>query len=353
MNKFVKLYQAIGVKKRAIRIYHWNYGREKKKEGSFIDFSRGFLSIARLKRRRVTINAKQCLAPTLDEAAYDLFEEGRDGKYAALAKLLDQCLGKKGQETENNALKAVCSMLYRDLLLTTDIIATTPVAASHRFSGLFSPDLIFFDESPHARELSTLISIAHYEPKAWIFSGDHRQTRPFLATDDPQKNKWAGQMLVSAMERAFMCDAITHQLLINHRAFGGLEGLASSLFYNSKMVAANPLDTGLPSTVEYLRRTYLDSLLSGGATAKVPRIVAHVDGAKATQHGNSWANHEHQEFITDLVQELARDPQFRRVSAGRIMRGTVLIISPYKEAVIRYKGAIRQLELVCIVEDDA
>jgi hypothetical protein len=193
-NKLVRLYQAVGLKKRVLRIYHWNYERDNRKVGGSPDFSRGFLTIARLRRRQSVRRAGPCLAPTIDEAAYDLFEEHRDGKYKVLNELLGQLFAKnkkKDQDASPSMLASMCAILYRDLLTETDFIATTPVAASHRFSGMFSPDIIFFDESPHARELSTLIAIANYSPTAWILSGDHRQTRPFLATDDPNENKWS------------------------------------------------------------------------------------------------------------------------------------------------------------------
>lgn len=37
------------------------------------------------------------------------------------------------------------------------------------------------------------------------------------------------------MERAAANSAIAHQLLVHHRAYGGLERLASNLFYDGKM----------------------------------------------------------------------------------------------------------------------
>ncbi|RFU78586.1 hypothetical protein TARUN_3629 [Trichoderma arundinaceum] len=73
-------------------------------------------------------------------------------------------------------LRCLVTSLYRDVLAEADFVATTPVAASGSFATLFRPEIIFMDEAPHARELTTLIPMAYFDPLAWIFTGDVKQT---------------------------------------------------------------------------------------------------------------------------------------------------------------------------------
>ncbi len=250
-----------------------------------------------------------------------MFREGRSGRYADLNRCLSQGMG-NGKKGEMETFMALCNSLYRDVLSDTDFIATTPVAASRQFSQLFKPDIIVFDEAPHARELSVMIAIANFNPKAWILTGDHRQTRPFLATEDARDNKWRGQLQVSTMERAVLCGAVSNQLLRNHRAFGGLEALASSLFYSRKMVAADGNDE-VSASVGHLRRVYLNPMMQPGQTVGIPRVIVHIDRATASRNGASWFNHDHLEFIMEQVQDLVRDPEFKRAPTGQTERGTI------------------------------
>jgi len=140
------------------------------------------------------------------------------------------------------ALRNLVYRLYEQTLSEADFICTTPVAAATRFPKLFKPQIVFIDEAPHAREATSLIPIAFFEPKVWILTGDHLQTRPYVAnvgayvSNDSQTtvekyrlrtNPWAKQLAVSTMERAQHVHAVEHHLLINHRAFGNLQALPS------------------------------------------------------------------------------------------------------------------------------
>lgn len=160
-NKIVRLYKSLGLKKFAVRLYGWHY------HGSF---TRKFLFTARLNRfRRQTFN-QACLAPTLDELAWDFYDANKTTKYAQLYSLLAKALN-HGGEARSEEFESSVNQLYRDVLARVDFIATTPVPAATAFDGLFKPDIVIFDESPHAREASTMVAIAQFEPIAWIFSG--------------------------------------------------------------------------------------------------------------------------------------------------------------------------------------
>lgn len=165
-NKIVKLYKRLGLKKYAVRLYGWHYGTD----GGKVNFANKFMLMARVNRYRRQASNEGCLAPTLDELVWDFYEANKTTRYRQLHDLLSKTLN-GSKDPDPSALRDFANQLYRDVLDHVDFIATTPVPAATRFSGLFKPDLVIFDESPHAREASTMVSIAQYEPIAWIFSG--------------------------------------------------------------------------------------------------------------------------------------------------------------------------------------
>ncbi|PSR90751.1 AAA domain-domain-containing protein, partial [Coniella lustricola] len=335
-NKIVKLYRHLGLKKRAVRMHGWHYNSK----NAMPDFSKKFLFISRMNRyRRITTN-QGCLAPTLDELAWDIYQAGKFTKYSRLHQKMESRLHGKQIVGDIDSLKRSINLLYLDVLNSVDFLATTPVPASTGFDGLYNPDIVIFDESPHAREASTMVAIAQFDPIAWIFSGDHRQTRPFVASDDVRSNPWASQMLISMMERADRAGAVSHSLLINHRAYGGLQQMASTMFYNSGMVSGYKENEASPPTVRYLQK-YLERFLAPGQICREPRIIVY-DGQNAeTRIGTSWFNPAHIVWVMSRVQELLSDPDFLQV--GKDASGTILIISPYKESYHQYKKAIEAL----------
>lgn len=317
----MKLYKSLGLKRFAVRLHGWHYGYNK----DIPDFSQKFLFIARMNRyRRQNLNNENCLAPSLDQLALNIYEENQDTRYRELRDSI------RGGRSER--LTALINQLYRDVLAQVDFIATTPVPAATGFNGLFKPDLVIFDESPHAREASTMVAIAEYDPIAWIFSGDHRQTRPFIASDDVRDNPWAPQMLVSMMERADRAGAIEHSLLINHRAYGGLEKLASEMFYAKKMISGHQPSELAPPSVRHIQR-YLERFLPQGQKCQQPRLIVYNSRRGEQKVGTSWYNPYHIDFVMARICELLNDTMFRQV--GKDERGTILIISPYKESYLK------------------
>ncbi|KAK7740805.1 hypothetical protein SLS53_005273 [Cytospora paraplurivora] len=335
-NKIVKLYKSLGLKKFAVRLYGWHYNGSG--TGS-VDFTRKFLFTARLSRYRRQTFKQTCLAPTLDELAWEFYDANKTTRYTKLYSLLAKALN-NGGEAKSEDFKSCVNQLYRDVLARVDFIATTPVPAATAFDGLFKPDIVVFDESPHAREASTLVAIAHFEPIAWVFSGDHRQTRPFVASDDVRDNPLAPQMLVSMMERADRAGAIRHSLLINHRAYGGLQRLASDMFYDGKMISGYSDNELFPPSVQHLQR-FLERFMNPDDRCHEPRLVAFSPNRGEVRVGTSWYNADHMDWVMDRVGELLSDTMFRQV--GKTDRGTILIIAPYKEAYMKYKKAIQNL----------
>lgn len=290
----------------------------------------------------------------LDEAAKAYYKEHRDTKYTDLKEMVE------GHSIDLKELRGErIKQLYREVLDEARFIATTPVTAYKASSALSNAQVIMFDEAPHARELSIMISIANFKPFAWILTGDHRQTKPFVGSygNRPNVNKYAEQLRVSTMERACRKNPDIPSLLINHRANGNLQELASELFYNSKMVpAVNPLRPGaIPSTVLHLRKKYLMEIKQSNEPDVSRLLVVLKTSAMPTQIQNSWYNPSHQDFVMDLVGKLVDDKYFRQTNGKD--RGTILIMSPYKRAFIEYNKAIKVLtktssggHLDCVVE---
>lgn len=161
-----------------------------------------------------------------------------------------------------------------------------------------------------------------------------------MASDDVRDNPWAPQMLVSMMERAARRGAIRHSLLINHRAYGGLQQLASRLFYEQEMISGHKNEELFPPSVSHIQR-YLERFLQSGQKCHEPRLLAFDGSRSENRIGTSWFNQRHIDWVMQRVSDLLPDRMFRQV--GKDARGTILIISPYKESYLRYKRAIKNL----------
>jgi len=373
-SKMIRLYKTLGLRKKVIRMLKWP--RELAK-GSFRDIGdsdnfsaqaepdatpeeddgkRNFGSafIDQWRRAATTSRAKgEFEALTLDEAACEYYLNNKK-EYSKIGKFIDQSLEKLKTAGEKLVATSQCEAdilgIYRIVLQEADFIATTPVAAFCHFDGMFDPDLVFFDECAHARELSTLISIAFFEPKAWVFLGDHRQTNPHTTTE----HNASRQLELSMIERIAHTHNIQVDLLINHRSYGELQGLPSKLFYDGKMRSGRARDGNFPESVMHLR-DYFSQFRKENARyphSDVPRFIIYLrtawrslvrkdkDGQKEHDRKLYWnpANHA---WVMRRVEELLNDTKFRRVDGSG--PGTILIMSPYREAFHKYEGAIRRI----------
>lgn len=310
------------------------------------DFASAFRSAEHTMRARANQPEGGVVAPTLDEAAWAMYERFKDTKYARLRTIrhhMDLVRSTDLGYLENSELET----LYRDTLQDADMVFTTPVSASKFSSSMFSPTLVIFDEAPHSRELSTLIALAHFNPAAWILSGDIRQTKPYVRSigSQPCKDKYGPQLQVSMMERAHRQNPNRPSLNINHRAHGGLEKLASLLFYFGRMIPAiDPSQPGaIPPSTAHLRDKYIMPMKRNEGS-KVSRLLISLKdpGGACCPDKRSWYHPGHQRWVMELVLELLKDRHFRRTNGEG--PGTILIMAPYKEAAIRYRKAIRELK---------
>ncbi|KAJ4415937.1 hypothetical protein N0V82_007058 [Gnomoniopsis sp. IMI 355080] len=285
---------------------------------------------------------QDCFAKTLDQAAAEYYARHVDNKYAHLEELV-----KALENTPSDDLMAlrnsVAQQVYNDTLDNADFVATTPVTASKFSHVFFSPTLVIFDEAPHARDLSLLISVALFEPHAWILTGDHRQSKPFVGSFGKDCNKYVNQLRVSVMERAHKKDKNMTSLLINHRASGNLQELASKLFYDSKMLPAKDPDQlgAIPREALYLREKYIMPMKNDEGPQVSRLLVVLKDCGYPEKAQSSWHHEGHRTWVMGLLSALTRDKRF--LKANSTERGTILVMSPYKRAFIEYAKDIRDL----------
>lgn len=289
---------------------------------------------------------KDTVAPTLHETARMWYErEKSPTKYVTLQSLLERQDASRFRSLWEYEVEQV----YRDVLRAADVLVTTPVTASKfsKFLGpVFRPALVIFDEAPHARELSIMISIAKFDPEVWLLTGDHRQTKPFVGSHarKPAVNKYVEQLRVSTMERAHMANPKMPSLLVNHRAHGNLQMLASKLFYQGQMIPArDPGEPGaLPPSTLHLRQKYIMPLKRNKGSEVSRLVVVLRDTGPPESVQTSWYHPEHQRWTMRLVSKLLQDPQFLHTNGKD--PGSILIMSPYRQALFEYRKAIKELK---------
>lgn len=167
------------------------------------------------------------------------------------------------------------------------------------------------------------------------------QTKPYVGSYGPKRNvnKHVLQLRTSTMERAFRANPSMPSLLINHRARGNLHQPASSMFYGSKMISAVKPETpgAIPPSTKHLQDTYIMPLKSN-QEKQVSRMLTVLVGYKFNREESriqgSLFNEAHQNWVERLVARLIKDPKFLQTNGKD--RGTILIMSPYKRAVIEY-----------------
>ncbi|KAK1710411.1 nonsense-mediated mRNA decay protein 1 [Colletotrichum lupini] len=311
------------------------------------DFTAGFLrqvraSVGLSNGTRSTNEARGDRAPSLDEVAWERYDADRT-RYKSLTKILEK-LENGAVKTRKTAreLKNRVARLYLSVIGDADFIATTPVGASGYLSKNFHPDIVFLDEAAHARELTTLIPIALYSPCAFILTGDTRQTRPFVESGKgmEKENIYAKQLMISTMERADLAGALKSKLLISHRMYGDLQVLVSELFYDGQLTSGIPEAERFSNPVRHMQKWL--GQFTRGQECTVPRILLNLRYSKEMKDRSSFYNQVHANFIMQRCHELLRHPEFKQVDKPD-QPGRILIITPYKAALIRYKQFIKTL----------
>ncbi|EGR49996.1 uncharacterized protein TRIREDRAFT_106049 [Trichoderma reesei QM6a] len=243
-------------------------------------------------------------------------------------------------------LRRLVTGLYRDVLAGADFVATTPVAASGSFYHFFHPEIVFVDEAPHARELTTLIPLAYFDPVAWIFTGDVKQTRPFVNDCGSAKNAeikglkfnpYTEQLRLSTMARAVAADALDHKLLVNNRAYGNLHRLPSAIFYDGEMISGHDEQSMYPPSTAYLKG-HLEKLLGRGDLQENRVVVSFASSAEQTHRSSFWNPKQHN-WVVEQAKCLLGDSEFQSVSGTP---GTIMIQTPYSTAYREYQAEVKR-----------
>lgn len=354
-NRYYALCKEVGLKLRIVRMHGWPYemrhssrlNKEARRgpveSEAELDFTKRFLTTASLACQTKAYRDSN-VAPTLDEASWEYYELHKSDCFPALRNLLARMGNGEVFNSEDwKSLRSQVSVLYRAVLAQADFVATTPVATYGRFSKLFEPDLIFVDEAPHARELTTLIAIAFFSPLAWILTGDVHQTRPFVKSGDRRVadreglkfNPFAEQLRISTMARAAAAGVTNARLLVNKRGYAQLHRLPSKMFYNDEMISG--YGNEYPPSVLHLKR-YLERL-GPAADVSENRLVVCLKDSCEHVHRNSFWNPSHHKWIVEHVQQLLKDEAF--VAVDGLARGTIMIATPYSTAVREYHAGVK------------
>lgn len=356
-SRYHSLCREAGLNLRVVRMHGWplEMRQSAKLQGaqperqqdndSVPDFTNRFLVIAGLCRQTNMSRSPEAV-PTLDEASWEYFEDNKKDMFSGLQNLLDMMNSGLALSTNNwKHMRSQVSRLYRTVLARTDFVATTPVAAYGRLSKFFKPDLIFIDEASHARELTTLIPLAYFSPKAWIFTGDVKQTQPFVKDAKEREkqlglkfNPFAAQLKLSTMARADHVNAVNSKLLINKRAFGNLHRLPSALFYDGAMISGHVGPAIYPENVLHLKM-YLQ-ILGGGRDINENRIIMNLEASQEEKRRDSFWNPIHHEWVLTQVAYLLQDGEFRGLRDGNT-GGTIMIATPYSTAFKEYTTRVK------------
>lgn len=296
-----------------------------------------------------------CAALTLKEAAQQYLAEHPE-QFPMLSALLlrdpkDIVSERKGidfdDDHDGGAHGREWYALFSAVLARTDIVVTTPVGAakiSQHASREFRPSLVIFDDAARARELSTLVAIAHFpSAEAWLFTGTCEMTQPYVAScGNPRLwNPCCDQLKTSLMARRMHVLPDMHRLSLNYQAYGDLHHLSSDLFWDGKIQSAFPESERFPpSTIhllEYCRK------LASNSNISVPRLLVHVKGNRVSDPGQkSKFNKRHLNWVIQrVVRDLIQDPNFR--SPDNKAPGRIVVITPYKAQFNNYRKEINGL----------
>ncbi|KAK4460961.1 P-loop containing nucleoside triphosphate hydrolase protein [Cladorrhinum samala] len=321
-DRMQALYNKTGLKNKAIRMLSWpgvdkTLFEENNQKGGIpratmaADFTEGFLRAESCPRVGMR-------APTLHQAACEVFNSpGYQFTYAVqynrilgeLWKIKTSSGHKKNLKADLESLRKTLVPLYFHTICNADFIATTPVVARW-VRMIFHPDIVIFNECGHARELTTIMSLAFFRPKAYFFVGDHRQTEPYA---EDTGHKYAPQLKMSTLERADANGAAPNQLLVNHRATG-----------------CGP----------YLGNTKSTKCLDGLGWCLGSSSIIGATRASKRRKRPSWSP-VHHEVVMGHVKELLRDQKFTQVDGET--PGTVMILTPYRAATAKYLEHVTKL----------
>lgn len=338
-NAMVELCKQLGLRDiNILRPRNWNYE---------LMFSPSSKVVRRIHEAGTRDGSRtDCKAFTLREAAEKWVKDNGNDSNGLFDLVNDP---KASLDNLNGYYDAEWARVFQVVLKKAEVIFTTPVGAAKlaRIApGCFQPDLIFCDDASAFRPLATQIPLVHYKPLCWILLGDHRALKPFVQTtygSRQNSNMYDKQLQTSMLERAYIMQEQRHELLVSHRARGGLTQLASELFFDGKLRSALPADDLTRGFLSMLGEIVSDRELA------VPRLLLHVEGdygAYKPRGSSSWQCPEHLSLGMMIVERIVLDQistQPSLIGPTDKQPASVLVLTPYVSQVKEYKIAIRAL----------
>ncbi|CAJ0545530.1 Ff.00g090030.m01.CDS01 [Fusarium sp. VM40] len=166
-------------------------------------------------------------------------------RHTELREMMDRVkAGENLLEGEFASLKHLIKELYRDTLQDfSGVVASTPVGITLLLiRQSFRPDLVIVDEAVTMDEMSLLVPIAHFSPKAWVIVGDIAQKPPHMTMEHdlgPGKTTPTPSTLqkqTSLLHRVVEGGARHSTLSMNMRAHSDVGKPANNLYYNNIML---------------------------------------------------------------------------------------------------------------------
>jgi hypothetical protein len=277
-------------------------------------------------------------------------------RHSDLKEMMDRI--KNGENLQGGNF-ATFKVLVKELLRQTlqdfsGVVASTPVGiAPLLIRESFQPDLIIVDEAATMDEVSLLIPIAHFSPKAWVVVGDISQKPPHITMEHdlgPGKttsNPFAFQKQTSLLHRVLEGGARHSTLSMNMRAHGNVGQPVNDLYHNDIMLWRHGWEEGdaLDAIIAHFRANVNNNHPKGQCVAQVEFTHAR---ATRPSSSSSKVNSTHAKWVMEQV-ELLLQSELMGVGNNAQKPITVLVVAAYKEQVIdmkkRFLNLTRKLKL--------
>lgn len=291
------------------------------------------------------------------DKAVELYKADRKAsqgrKYDELTHLINQVASSPDQiyTISKQITRLVENGPQTEALAQADVIFGTLIGvADPAFRQMFRPHYIISDESPRDKEITFLILLAHFSPRAYFCFGDHKQLCPVIfskhqhrkykspmsfkeAGIDAQKNQeeglpnpstFANQMETSVIHRLVEAGHPSYMLTQNWRQHGAIGEFFNKQFYNRKIrfhEVHNRFSLTDKAAVRWLQQ------LSGKDQIKGTTLMINMNSSESCE-ARSFLNHGNVNFVLVKVIDLLADPDFSP-SIGERIDGKVMIIVPY------------------------
>lgn len=290
--------------------------------------------------------------PSIIDKAVELYKadhkalQGR--KYDELARLIDQVASSPDHvyTVGKQITRLVANGPQAEALAQADVIFGTLIGvADPAFRQIFRPHYIISDESPRDKEITFLILLAHFSPRAYFCFGDHKQLCPVIfsthqhleykssmsskqAGINMQKNQeedstkpstFANQMETSVIHRLVEAGHPSYMLTQNWRQHGVAGQFFNEQFYNRMICfheAHNRFSLTDKAAVRWLQQ------LSGRDEIKGNTLMINMNSFESCE-ARSFLNCGNVNFALAKVIDLLADPTFG-------IDSKVMIITPYE-----------------------